>query len=220
MNDFLPSKDDFWETLEIMSRLLQDTNTTGNSTGNSTSDDAPIPPNDGKVLRETLKVYGSIFAVCFFLFCCLRKQYPKAFNVRSWVPELKCNLAEQKYGFFSWLWQVRLATDDEIREQCGLDALCFLRMMYFGYKLALVGIFNSIWLFPTYATSEPSAETSYITDRVAQLTVSYVPSGSPRFIATVVASYIVFFYSMYLILKEYRWFTYQLSDFYALLFNM
>lgn len=213
MNDFIPSKDDFWEVLEVSLRFLQEeTNTTdeGNSTGNSTNgEEELIPPNDGQVLRDTLKVYGSIFAVCFFLSCCLRKKYPKAFNVRSWVPEMKCELAEEKYGFISWLWQVRLATDDEIREQCGMDALCFLRMLYFGYKISLLGMFNSIWLFPVYATAESSAETDYITDRVAQLTVSYVPAGSTRFVATVIASYLIFFYAMYLILKEYKWFTYH-----------
>ena len=196
--------EDFWDTLEVSLRFLQENSTDGNSTGTNGTN-----PNDSQVLRDTLKVYGSIFAVCFFLFCCLRRKYPKAFNIRSWVPELQCALAKQKYGFLSWLWQIRLATDDEIREQCGMDALCFLRMLHFGYKISLLGIFNSIWLFPVYVTSEITVENNYITDRVAQLTVSYIPSGSPRFIATVVASYLIFFYSMYLILKEYKWFTYH-----------
>jgi len=186
INDVPPSQEDFWETLEVSLRFLQDNTTSGNTTGNSTSE--LTPPDDGRVLRNTMKVYGSIFAAAFFLFCCLRKKYPRAFNVRNWVPEMKCSLSEEKMGFFSWLWQVRLATDDEIREQCGMDALCFLRMLYFGYKISLLGMFNSIWLFPVYSTTEINAENSYVTDRIARLTVSYVPSGSPRLIATVVAS--------------------------------
>ena len=130
--------------------------------------------------------------------------------MRSWSPDpdMKCDLANEKYGFISWLWQVQLATDDEIREQCGMDALCFLRVLYFGYRVCLVGIFNSIWLFPVYATGGDT-ETAYITDRIAQLTVSYLPPGSPRFIAPVMASYVVFFYVMYLIVQEYKWFTYH-----------
>lgn len=76
--------------------------------------------NSGQALKDTMKVYGSIFAVAFFLFCYLRLKYPKAFNIRTWVEDLQCDLAEDTaaYGFFSWLWQVRIPTDDEIREQC------------------------------------------------------------------------------------------------------
>eukprot|EP00544_Gedaniella_sp_CCMP2646_P013557 CAMPEP_0202490390 /NCGR_PEP_ID=MMETSP1361-20130828/7807_1 /ASSEMBLY_ACC=CAM_ASM_000849 /TAXON_ID=210615 /ORGANISM="Staurosira complex sp., Strain CCMP2646" /LENGTH=954 /DNA_ID=CAMNT_0049120269 /DNA_START=50 /DNA_END=2914 /DNA_ORIENTATION=- len=205
MSGVIEATDSFWETFEVIRYLQEVSNSTGNST-NSTL----LSPNDGQVLRNTMKVYGSIFAVCFFVFCCLRLKYPKAFDVRSWSPDpdTKCDLANEKYGFISWLWQVQLATDDEIREQCGMDALCFLRVLYFGYRICLVGIFNSFWLFPVYATGG-GAETAYITDRVAQLTVSYLPAGSPRLVATVMASYVVFFYVMYLIMQEYNWFTYH-----------
>jgi hypothetical protein len=76
MNDFIQAKDVFWESFEVIRFLQQEgSNSTSNAT-NSTGEEL-IPPNDGQVLRDTMKVYGSIFAVCFFLFCGLRKKYPK-----------------------------------------------------------------------------------------------------------------------------------------------
>lgn len=188
-------RDDFFESFE--GRSLQD-NTTDVSGA-----------NDGQVLRDTLKVYGSICAALFSLFCILRCHFPRKFNIRSWVQDLKCRLAQDAlhYGCLGWFLKIRLATDDEIRDQCGMDALCFLRMIQFGLKIAVLGIINSMWLFPTYATSESSVETLHITDLVIKMSVSYVPPGSNRFIATVIASYIVFGYTMYLILREFKWFT-------------
>jgi hypothetical protein len=78
-------------------------------------------------------------------------------------------------------------------------------MLHFGYKVCLMGMFNSLYLFPTYATSD--SEYASEADRVAQLSVSYLPPGSLRFIAPVVASYLVFGYTMYLTLEEFKWFT-------------
>jgi hypothetical protein len=107
-NDGFLLQDEFFESFGH--RFLQD---------NSTNTTLTMS-NGGQVLKDTMKVFGSIFAVAFFLFCCLRSKYPKAFNIRSWVEDLQCELAEDTaaYGYISWLWQVRIPTDDEIREQC------------------------------------------------------------------------------------------------------
>jgi hypothetical protein len=72
MSGVIEATDSFWETFEVIRYLQEVSNSTGNST-NSTL----LSPNDGQVLRNTMKVYGSIFAVCFFVFCCLRLKYPK-----------------------------------------------------------------------------------------------------------------------------------------------
>jgi Late exocytosis, associated with Golgi transport len=90
--------------------------------------------------------------------------------------------------------------EDEILESCGMDSLCFLRLLNMGYKISLCAILNAIWLIPTYKYSESSDETAGITDPIVQITVSNVPSGSRRLIATVVAAYIFFGYIMHLIL--------------------
>lgn len=88
-----------------------------------------------------------------------------------------------------------------------MDALCFLRTLSMGYKLCLMGVFNSIWLFPLYATAETSEETAIINDRVVEITVSHVPAESPRLVGTVIAAYLLFGYCMYLIFHEFEWFT-------------
>ena len=66
-----------------------------------------------------------------------------------------------------------------------MDALGFTRIFRFGLRIALVGMFNSLWLMPLYATAKPAPETAHITDHLAMTTVSHVPPGSPRFIGTV-----------------------------------
>lgn len=99
--------------------------------------------------------------------------------------------------------------EDEFMKECGMDALCYVRILRMGYKICLVGILNSIWLFPTYATApEDTSENAVpITDRVVETTIAHVPPGSPRLIATSIAAWIIFGYTMYLILQELEWFT-------------
>ena len=97
-------------------------------------------------------------------------------------------------------------TDDEIMEQCGLDSLCFLRTLQMGAKLCLVGVFNSLWLIPLYATADESVETANIDDAIVASTVANIPAGSARLIGTALASYLLFGYAMYLIMVDFKWF--------------
>ncbi len=97
-------------------------------------------------------------------------------------------------------------TDDEIMEQCGMDSLCFLRTLEMGAKLCLVGMLNAFWLIPLYVTADESVETSNIDDAIVASTVANLPSGSARLIATALASYLLFGYTMYLIYVDFKWF--------------
>lgn len=72
-----------------------------------------------------------------------------------------------------------------------------------GYKLCLLGVANSLWLFPLYAARAKSS----ISDAIVQITVSNLPAESPRLVGTVLAAYSLFGYTMYLIVKEFEWFT-------------
>jgi hypothetical protein len=166
-----------------------------------------VPGTDAQVIKDTLRVYGSAFGLMIFAFCIVRKRYPRLYIVRRWAPKVQCELAQQDYGFLSWMWKVYGPTDEEILDQCGMDSLCFLRVIRFGLKVSSVGIFNSIWLLPVYATAEESDETANVQDPVEEVTTSNLPSMSPRFIGTVVGAYFVFLYSMYLILHEFEWYT-------------
>ena len=101
------------------------------------------------------------------------------------------------------MWQLNAITEDEIMMECGMDSVCVLRLLMMGYKICLLAAMNAIWLMPLYSTSSSD---SYITDPVISVTITKVSNGSPRLIGTVVASYILFGYVMYLVLKEFEWF--------------
>lgn len=166
-----------------------------------------VNPNDGETLRNTLIIYGSIYVVFLLLFSSLRRHHPKTFQPRAVNPKYHCKLAEEKYGYFSWIYRLLLVNEDDILEQCGMDALCFLRILSFGGKVAFVGVLNSVWLMPIYATSPESEENSYIEDWVTKISATYVPASNGRLIATAVASWIVFCFAIHLLLKEFEWFT-------------
>ena len=199
-------------TLTI-SRLLG--SITANCTETTESDGHHPELTDSLLLRYTLRLYGTAFCVMFCTFLVLRKHCPRTFNVRSWAPNIQCDLAHEAltWGYLEWMWKVYWIPDDDFREQCGLDALCYLRALRFGVRVSCVGIFNSIWLLAVYGTSEESTETKGITDKIVEVTVSNVPSGSYRFFGTVIASYIFFLAVMNQILREFEWFTDQRQKF-------
>jgi hypothetical protein len=160
-----------------------------------------------QIVLDTLRVYGTGFLTLLLIFCCLRQRFSRTFNVRSWAPLVKTHLADGNHGYVGWMWRVWKVTSVEIRDECGLDALCYLRVLRFGLKVSCVGALNSIWLIPVYSFAEESGGTPLVTDSFARVSVGNVPPRSPRFMGTVVASYIFFGFTMYFILKEFHWFT-------------
>lgn len=160
--------------------------------------------SDSNILRETFMIYGPLFVVIWLALCCLKKKCPKAYNLRRWAPKLQCALAQQQYGFISWSWRVYGVSDEDILNQCGMDALCLCRAACYGEKLALIGTLLSVFLLPIYRTANPEEDDTV--DRVVRLTIANVPEGSNRLYAAVVASYIFYFSAWYLILKDFHWF--------------
>jgi hypothetical protein len=167
-------------------------------------EEQPVDGNDSAVLRNTCRVYGGIFLVILIAFCYLRRRFPGAYNLRNWIEGNETELANDQYGFISWMWKLSTIGDSEMLDECGMDALCFIRVLELGVKVSLFGSLNACWLMPVYARAEESAETDYIKDPIVRLTVSNVPSGSLRFVATVVAAYFIYFYTMYCILQEFK----------------
>ena len=171
---------------------------------------APIViTNSTQVLKDSLRVYGSIFICGFTVYCYLRKRIPRTYAVRQWVPHCKTPLAENQFGYISWLWKVYSFNTDQLRETIGLDALCCLRVLNMGFRIACVGAFNSIWLFAVYMTAEKDPADQDGNDNVRDASVNVLQDGDPRFFATVLAAYMFFGYAMYTILKEFRWFITQ-----------
>ena len=167
-------------------------------------EEPPVDGNDSEVLLNTFLLYGGIFLIILIAFCYLRRRFPGAYNLRSWIEGNETELAKDQYGFISWMWKLSTIGDSEFLDECGMDALCFTRVLELGVKLSLFGSLNACWLMPVYATAEESTETDYINDPIVKLTVSHVPSGSLRFVATVIAAYFIYFYTMYCILQEFK----------------
>jgi Calcium-dependent channel, 7TM region, putative phosphate/Cytosolic domain of 10TM putative phosphate transporter/Late exocytosis, associated with Golgi transport len=74
-----------------------------------------------------------------------------------------------------------------------------------GYKICLLAALNAIWLMPLYSTAASDTDSTNI-DPVIAVTITKVQNGSPRLLGTVVATYLLFGYVMYLVLKEFEWF--------------
>ncbi len=187
-------------------RILEDSNVADNS-GNSTVCSDLAGSNDAEVLRNTMRLYGGIFLLIFVAFCFLRRRFPRVYNLRNWVEGITTDLASDTRGGMAWAWKLFAITDFEMMDECGMDALCYTRVLEFGMKLSIVGILNALWLIPVYATAKPDEVTTCVTDWVGKISVSHLAAGSYRFCATVVGAYVVFGYAMYTILQEFQWFS-------------
>jgi hypothetical protein len=171
------------------------------------------PPSDGEGeeeitdedndLRNTLRIYGSIFLLLLLLASLCRKKFPRAYAIRSWVERYKTPLAYDSYGFLSWIWKLFSLSDSEMMEECGMDAICFIRVLEFGMKVAAVGVINAIWLVIVYRTEPDGGDQKSV---LAGLSTAKLPTGSNRFIATVIACYVIFGFCMYTIIQEFKWF--------------
>jgi hypothetical protein len=100
-------------------------------------DDVIITSNDSDIVRTTLRVYGSIYLGCLLFYAAVRKIYPRLFNIRSWARDMKCTLAQKEYGWFSWFWEPFKVSDEDLLQDCGFDAMAFIRALRFGRKLTL-----------------------------------------------------------------------------------
>eukprot|EP00961_Rhodomonas_salina_P106549 1434793-Rhodomonas_salina.2 len=157
-------------------------------------------------LQAVLVVYGGLFIVLLLFFSFVRTRFPRLYNPRNTFTYLNCELATRKFGFLSWIPGVMGMTDREIFEQCGMDAICFVRMLRFGLKVSCVACCNAVWLMPTYRTSPAHPSTKDVTDSLDKLSVANVHDQSERLFATVVASYILFGCTMLLLKREFAWY--------------
>lgn len=171
--------------------------------------------NDTKVILHTAKVYGLVFGISLVLFCFLRQWFPRVYNVRNWAEKYQTPLAADQRGLLSWMWNLFFLTELQLRDECGMDAVCYNRIFSFGIKLSSIGIFHSIWLMPVYGTESMAPLIKVDDDPLATVSISNIPAGSIRFIATVVASYCIFFSVMFLMLRELEWFTRARHEFLA-----
>jgi Late exocytosis, associated with Golgi transport/Calcium-dependent channel, 7TM region, putative phosphate/Cytosolic domain of 10TM putative phosphate transporter len=172
---------------------------------------------DWSVLRTTLFMYIPVAVLLLLLFCLVRRKYPTVYAVRRVVARLYSPLAETSHGFVEWIWKLWLIPERNLLEQCSLDAVCLLRILRLGCRVACIGAICSWFLVPIYVTAPsppPSLEYRYETDDTFVVTTtSNVSYGSRRFTATILAAYIIFGATMYMILQEFKWFIARRVDF-------
>ena len=172
----------------------------------TTEEQGLVGGHQDAALENSLRIYGSVFVVVMLVFCWLRKKYPRCYNIRGWVEKLRTPLADEQYGFYDWIWKLNSIEEKVMMDECGMDALCFVRVLDFGFRVASVGVLNSIWLMLVYRTAEKTEANEFITSAVVSLSTANLPPGSPRLIATVAASYVIFGFTMWSVLKEFEWF--------------
>jgi hypothetical protein len=166
--------------------------------------------SSGHIALLTLTVFGGYFLVCLVFYSCVRQRYPKAFNIRSWAPKVKTELADRLYGSFDWVWELFWISDEDMRQECGLDAVCLCRVLMMGFKISILGCVNACYLVPIYYTAPLSEETRVFSDDpYEKMTVANVPDKSDLFYASVAAQYIIILYTMRLMRTELKWFTEQ-----------
>ncbi|KAL7542895.1 hypothetical protein ACHAWF_007273 [Thalassiosira exigua] len=172
------------------------------STNNASSSSAEVL-TETAILQQTCAVYGSASLALFVAFLIVRPLFPRVYNPKKAFPAHRVALADDPFGRLSWTWRVFGASYDDIREQCGMDAVTTVRMLEFGAKASLVCVFNSTFLFCAYAFLGDAVRN----DPVRELSLSNLDQGSRGTVATAVAAYAFFGAAMYFVRKDLDWFT-------------
>jgi hypothetical protein len=84
-------------------RWLQEDNSTSTNT-TTVNNNAAF--NDAATLRNTLRLYGTLFVVLLLVFCFLRRKFPRVYNLRDWIEPIKTPLAAKKYSFLGWMYKL------------------------------------------------------------------------------------------------------------------
>jgi hypothetical protein len=166
---------------------------------NSTNSTESAPASE--VVTQLVLVYGGIFLALLTCFTGCRTRHEDLYSPRKVLPEIPCPLANEQPSHFLWIKQAVYITDEELFVFAGLDAVAFVRFLHLGLKVSLVCCFNAIYLIPIYVTSSDVA-----LDELDRWTLGYLPTGSPRMYASVVAAYVAFGYAMFLVYQEFAWF--------------
>jgi len=153
-----------------------------------------------EVILTSLKVYGSVFAALFVVFLLGRQYYPKAYLILRDSDEAT-ELSKRTFGPISWMWKVFGVSDEEIFEECGMDAIVFIRTLRFGMRVAVVSALNGLYLFPVYATAGGDMT------QLESVTLGNVPQSDPALLSATVACYVVYTFALYLLYREFAWFT-------------
>lgn len=202
VTSFMPL--DSYKSLQIQLIQIQNMTDDGDPTSNENL-------TDTETLRHASIFYLSMFAVLFLLFLLLRPFFPRAYNLKKTYPALYAPVADNAFGYVNWMWKVFSVESNDIRDQCGMDALTTIRIFQMGIKLSLVGVVNSIYLMPIYSSggngffNNPDHPQYY--DPVKGVSLSNLQQKSHAAIATTFAAYTFFLSFLHWIDKDFEWFT-------------
>eukprot|EP00961_Rhodomonas_salina_P155403 2092716-Rhodomonas_salina.1 len=161
-------------------------------------------------LESNLIFYGALSGTMLIIYSLLRNVFPKLYNVRNVVEDLNCDLAAKKYPPFFWMPAMMRVTEQEIFEQCGFDALTFVRYLKMGTQISVIGCLNAAWLIPVYQYADDHESTANVTDTLDQMTLANVPGLNPpgayQLFGAVATAYVISFSSMALLYREFSWY--------------
>ena len=140
------------------------------------------------------------------IFLLLRNRVVRVFNPRASVASLNCELASRKYSCLGWVSGIWCVSDEELFEQCGLDAIAFIRFLHLGFNICLVACLNSIYLMPTYSSAKLTDENRNMTDVLDKVSIAHMSKGDNGMYATVFSCYIVYLSLIWLLDREYKWY--------------
>ncbi|KAF4657464.1 hypothetical protein FOZ61_006258 [Perkinsus olseni] len=184
--------------------------------GVSTDTPSPTPtpgPEEvgGEAVLLSFAIYIGIFTALVILYTILRPRLPRLYQPRKYIEELQCQLSSRAFATFgSWIPGAIKITDEELFADAGLDAVAFIRLLRLGTKVALVGCFNAIYLLPIYKYQGEGAD-----DALDQHSLGHLPNGSKAMWATLVASYVIFSWTLFLVYREFSWYLRKRHEFMA-----
>lgn len=166
--------------------------------------EASIDPSG--TLRTSVSIYYSLLGIGLLVFELVRRRFRHAYDSRDVDNNVFWTATTSSFSDkpFGWIFSVYCVSDEEIMERCGLDTLSFLRFLRMGQKVALLAITLSAALLPLYATATPPPTNRSSIDPLERINMSNLRERDRRLWAPTIAAYIVCFFAMYLLLKEYQ----------------
>ena len=97
-------------------------------------------------------------------------------------------------------------TDQELFDQCGLDAIVLIRILQLGFKVSVMGCLNAIYLIPVYYYAQKTGDNTGVVDDLDRISIANMNKNDGGMYGTVAASYLIFGYALYLTFQEFDWY--------------
>eukprot|EP00698_Gefionella_okellyi_P019298 TRINITY_DN589_c0_g2_i1.p1 TRINITY_DN589_c0_g2~~TRINITY_DN589_c0_g2_i1.p1 ORF type:complete len:737 (-),score=128.55 TRINITY_DN589_c0_g2_i1:557-2767(-) len=151
----------------------------------------------------SLVINSVIGAASLILFCILRTRVKWLYEPRV---QSKSVSAPNASGLLAWLKSLFQYSDADMLRICGVDALVNLKFLAFCLKLfAVASLYGFIVLVPINATGnniDVGSSGNSTLDGFDLLSMSNIPTGSPRIIAHFLAAFLISVFAYYLLYQN------------------